>query len=106
MVLFSRTVYPELDPVPERRVIERIREAVLGDGPVDGRTAALVSLAHAAGLLRPVFDRKTLRAKKARLAHLAEGDVAAEAAREAIQAVQAAVLAATAAAAGAHAAAT
>jgi Golgi phosphoprotein 3 len=98
MVLFSRTVYPELDPAPERRLIERIRSAVLGDGPVDERTAAAVALAHAAGLLRPLFDRKVLKARKVRLAEISEGAVAAEAAREAIQAVQSAVIAATTAA--------
>lgn len=98
MLLFSRTVYPELDPAPERRLIERIRAAVMEDGPVDERTAAAVALAQAAGLLRPLFDRKTLKARKSRLAAMSEGAIAAEAAREAIQAVQSAVIAATTAA--------
>lgn len=97
LLVFSRTVYPELDPAPERRLVEAIRTAVLGEAPVDGRTAALVSLANAAGLLRPLFDRKTLKARKARLAAIAEGGAAAEAAKEAIQAVQAALIATTAA---------
>ena len=106
LLLFSRTVYPELDPAPERRLIEEIRTAVLGEEPVDARTAALVSLADTAGLLRPIFDRKTLKARKARLAAIAEGDAAAEAAKEAIQAVQVAIMAATTATTAATTAAT
>ncbi len=98
LLLFRRTVYPELDPAPERRLLERVREAVFGDGPVDTRTATLVGIAHSAGLLAPLLGRKALKGRNARLKTLLEDNVAADATRATIQAVQAAVVAATSAA--------
>jgi len=98
LLLFNRTVYPEMDPGPERRLIERMRAAIFGDAEVDARTAAIVALSHAAGLLNPVFGRKELKARKKRIAALTEDDAVADATRAAIQAAQAAVVAATAAA--------
>lgn len=99
LLLFSRTVYPELDPEPERRFIERLRTAIFEDGEADERTAALVSLADAADLLRPVYGRKELRARKKRIAALAETDAAAGAVGATIEAVRRAITAARAAAA-------
>lgn len=99
LLLFNRTVYPEMDPGPERRLIERIRIAIFGDAEVDARTAAIVTLSNAAGLLNPVFGRKELKARKGRIQGMAEGDAVAEATRAAIQAAQAAVAVAAATAA-------
>jgi hypothetical protein len=98
LLLFNRTVYPEMDPGPERRLIERMRTAIFGDDEVDASTAAIVTLAHAAALLNPIFGRKELKGRKKRIAALSEGDAVGEATRAAIQAAHAAVVAATAAA--------
>lgn len=97
LLLFSRTVYPEVDPGPERALVERLRRAIFGQEPVDGRTAALVALAHAAGLLRTHFPARELKARKARIRSLTEGHEVADATRAAVAAVQAAVVAAAAA---------
>ena len=97
LLLFHRTVYPEADPGPEQALLERVRGAIFDDGPVDVRTAAVVALAHSAGLLRAHFPARELKARKDRIRRLGEGDQVADATRAAIAAVQAALVAATAA---------
>ena len=91
LLVFSRTVYPEVDPAPEQEILGRLETAIFEDGDVDPRTAILAALAHHSGLLKIAFDRKRLRSRKARLKAIAEGSVAAKATAEAIEAVQAAI---------------
>lgn len=99
MLIFRRTIYPELDPRPEEALVASLREAVLGDADdVDPRTAILAVLGWRAGLLNGVLDRKELKAGKARLEELGRGDAVAGATKAAIDAVQAAMAAATIAA--------
>ena len=93
LLLFKRTVYPEIDPLPERKLIERLRKAVFTETrQVDPRTVVLVSLAHSAGLLRIPFDKKKLKGRKKRIERLVNGEVMGKATREAVQAAQAAVM--------------
>ena len=99
LLIFRRTIYPELDPRPEEALVASLRDAILGDSAeVDPRTAILASLGWRAGLLHGVVDRKELKARTARLEELGRGDAVAGATREAIAAVQAATIAATTAA--------
>ncbi|MEM9016235.1 MAG: GPP34 family phosphoprotein, partial [Verrucomicrobiota bacterium] len=67
LLFFSRRIYPELNPVPEREIIDRIRGALEGeDSQVDEKTVALISLADETGLLRHAIgkaDAKMLKAK-------------------------------------------
>jgi hypothetical protein len=91
--IFSRKIYPELDPGPEKRIVERLRRAIFGAGSgIDPRTVTLVSLAHHTGLLKVVFDKKDLKRTKPRIEKIMNGDLTAKATAEAIQAVQTAVL--------------
>ena len=93
LLIFTRKIYPELDPEPEQALIARLREAIFTEtGNVDARTVVLVSLANAAGLLKPIFGRKNLKARKARIESVVNGDVLGSATKEAIQAMQAAVM--------------
>ncbi len=93
LLLFRRRIYPEVDPQPERRLIERLRRAIFGDtSDVDPRTAVLVSLAHSADLLKVVFDKKQLRARKTRIKQIAGGQITGKATKDAIKAMQAAVM--------------
>ena len=99
LLIFSRKVYPTVDPGPERHLVERLREAVYSDTEVrEPRTAILVALAHGTGLLAAHFPRKELRGRKRRLEAITSGDIVGEAAREAVRAAQAAVIAAATAA--------
>jgi len=93
LLIFTRKIYPEVDPEPEQKLIERLRQAIFADAPdVDPRTVVLVSLANSASLLRVVFDKKMLKARKARIEQIVNGDITGKAAQEAIQAMQAAVM--------------
>jgi hypothetical protein len=91
--IFTRKIYPEVDPRPERELIERLRKAIFGDtGEVDPRTVVLLSLAKSADLLKLVFDKKQLKDRKARIEQVVNGEMTGKATQEAIQAMQAAVL--------------
>ena len=93
MLLFSRRIYPEIDPQPERALVERLREAVFTESNhLAPRTVVLVALADSAGLLNNVFDKKVLKGRKDRINRIVEGEVMAEATKAAIEAVQAAVM--------------
>ena len=97
LLLFKRRIYPEIDPGPEREIHSRLRTAIFSDDrEVEPRTVVLVSLAHAVGLLNPIFGRRELRPRKQRLKSFAKGDLIGKATAEAVQAAQAAVAAAAA----------
>ena len=93
LLVFTRTIYPESDPRPEQEIIERLRRAVFTDRrDIDPRTVVLVSLANSAGILKVVFDKKELKARKERLEQVINGELMGKAAKEAIQAMEAAVM--------------
>ena len=91
--IFTRKIYPEIDPGPEKDVIGRLRRAVFTDGGgIDPRTVVLLSLANGADLLKLVFDKKQLKGRKARIEQVVNGELTGAATKEAIQAMQAAVM--------------
>ena len=91
--IFTRKIYPEVDPRPERELIERLRGAIFGDaGEIDPRTVVLLSLASSADLLKLVFDKKQLKGRKARIEQVVNGELTGKVTKEAIQAMQAAVM--------------
>ncbi len=91
--IFTRKVYPEVDPGPERQLIGRLREAIFSEGgEVDPRTVVLLSLANSADLLKFVFDKKELKGRKKRIEQVINGEMTGKATKEAIQAMQAAVM--------------
>lgn len=93
LLLFTRKIYPEVNPEPERKLIERLRQAIFTDSrDIDPRTVVLVSLANSTGLLKIVFDKKKLKGRKARIEEIINGEITGKAAKEAIQAMQAAVM--------------
>ena len=93
LLIFTRKIYPEVNPEPERKLIERLRQAIFTDASdIDPRTVVLLSLANSAGILRVVFDKKMLKARKARIERIVNGEITGKAAQEAIQAMQAAVM--------------
>jgi len=99
LLIFKRKIYPELDPGPERELVERLRKAIFTDTmDVDPRTTILVALADKAGVLKNVFDKKELKARKKRIEEIGAGSMTAVAVKEVVAAMQAAVIAATLAA--------
>ena len=95
LLVFTRKVYPELDPKPERELMDRLERAVFDDDDVAPRTAILVALAHHSGLLRVVFGKKRVKARRDHLVSMAEGSAAAGATKEAISAMEAAIMVVT-----------
>jgi hypothetical protein len=96
LLVFTRKTYPELDPAPERELVERLREAIFTDADdVEARTVVLASLANSAGVLKAVFDKKELKGRKERIEQIVNGEVTGKATKEAIEAMQAAVMMAT-----------
>jgi hypothetical protein len=93
LLLFTRKLYPEVNPEPERKMIKRLKEAIFTETEdIDPRTVVLVSLADSTGLLKVIFDKKELKAHKKRIEQVVNGDVSGKATKEAIEAMQAAVL--------------
>ena len=93
LLIFTRKIYPEVNPGPERELIERLRYAVFTDSrDIDPRTVVLLSLANSTGLLKIVFDKKKLNGRKTRINQIVNGEITGKAANEAIQAMQAAFM--------------
>jgi Golgi phosphoprotein 3 len=93
LLIFTRKLYPQVNPEPERELIERLRYTIFTDSDdIDPRTIVLLSLANSAGLLKMAFDKKDLRGRKARIKQIVNGEITGKAATEAIQAMQAAVM--------------
>lgn len=92
LLLFNRRIYPELDPAPEKKLLERMREAIFTEKEnLDPRTVVLISLANGTGLLKANFDKKLLKSRKDRIKKIAEGELIGEAAKQAVEAMQAAI---------------
>ncbi|PTA44641.1 GPP34 family phosphoprotein [Micromonospora sp. RP3T] len=98
LLVFPRTRYPSptgAEPAAETAARQRMVDALVGDGPVDARTAALLTLTGAVGLDRKLFRELPKERVKARLAEIAAGDWASAATKKAIEEMQAAVMIAT-----------
>ena len=93
LLIFSRKIYPEINPVPEQKLIERLRNAIFTDTiDIDPRTVVLLSLAHNSGLLRANFNKKELKSGKKRIEKIVKGEIAGKATKQAINAMQTAVM--------------
>jgi hypothetical protein len=73
------------DTTPEKEVIAKIREAVMGEGQVTRRLAVLITIAHGAHLLRGIFTGEELEDRERRLVEISRGNTIAEATIELIQ---------------------
>jgi len=92
LLLFTRKIYPEVNPGPERELIRRLEHAIFTETrDIDPHTVVLLSLANSTGLLKVVFDKKELKGRKARIKQIVDGEITGNAATEAIQAMQAAI---------------
>lgn len=93
LALFTRRIYPEINPIPETRIIDRLKNAVFSDADdIDARTVVLTSLAHSAGILRIIFGKKELKHRKKRIEQIINGEITGKATKDAIEAMQAAVM--------------
>ncbi len=93
LLFFHRKIYPEVDPRPEREIIDKIRRAIFSDDRnLDPRTVVLISLASCANLLAIPFEKWQLKERKARIKSIRNGQLIGDATHEAIEATHAAVM--------------
>ena len=94
--LFSRTRWPAQDIEHETEVRRKISQALHAGHTADKRTAGLISLISAMGLISKVIDIEGLsrRDLNKRAKAIADGDWASKAVRDAVAATQAAMVAA------------
>jgi Golgi phosphoprotein 3 len=93
LILFTRRIYPEINPEPERLIIDRLYNAIFTDtNDIDARTIVLLSLAKSANILPFIFGKKEIKQRKKRIEQIVNGDIAGKATKEAIDAMQAAVM--------------
>jgi hypothetical protein len=90
------TRHPVTDATLHAQLLERIRAAAAGDGPIDPRTATLLALAGPAQLLEVVAPDRSGRSRaKARIAEAAQQVPAAAAVKHVVDSMNAAVIAVT-----------
>lgn len=93
LLFFTRRIYPEINPVPEKRLISQLHMAIFSDGrDVEPRTVVLISLAQGLGLLKATFGRKEIAARKDRIDSMVRGDLTGKAVKEVITACQTAAV--------------
>lgn len=93
LLIFKRKIYPEINPVPEKEIIDRARKAILYDQEdIDPETIILLSIAKSTGLLRTIITRPEEKQFKDRIEKLINGKLTGKAAKEAIDAIQAAIM--------------
>jgi hypothetical protein len=91
LFIFKRAIFPEIDPRPERALVERLRQAISsGTSQVEPRTAVLLALAFHTDLLKNAFEKKMLKNHKKRIESLPSGEVVGAATKEAVEAAKAA----------------
>ena len=86
LVFFRQKVFPEVNPVPERHLVARLEKAIFADGPVDDRTAVLISLAHTSNVLRFAIAPDRLKKRKKRIEAVAAGNEIGAAAKKLVDA--------------------
>ena len=93
LLIFAKKVYPEVNPEPEKHILKRLRSAIFSnDSDVNARTAVLITLANAGGLLDEPFGRREIRNAKGRIKNIANGELVGQATRDVIAACDAAVM--------------
>ena len=93
LYIFTRKIYPEINPVPEKKIVERLRAAIFTDSDqLDPRTVVLISLANGADLLKETFGRKEVRSRKKRIEQIVNGELTGKATKEVIAACEMAVM--------------
>lgn len=91
--------YPEAEATAETGLRSRLADVVLNGHQPDARTAALISILHAAKLWGKGFPDSDRRTVKTRMAEISEGQPVSPSVRKAILRTQGAIIAMTAAAA-------
>ena len=92
LLLFKRKIYPEINPVPEQKIMDRLYQAIFTDrDEIEPETIILLAICKSADILGKIFDKKEIKAKKKRIEQIVNGELIGHATHEVIQSVQAAI---------------
>lgn len=95
LFLFKHNKYPEIDPRPEKQLIEKLRKAIFGTNKsIEPETVLLIAICEKTGILKHLFDKRKLREKKKWIKEIISGNLIGNATKEAVEAMQAAIFAA------------
>jgi len=86
--VFSSRRYPARDPGPERALRTRLAAAIESDGPIDERTALLVSLLHPTGLLKTALGKDVTKRRAARIESILAGSALGASTKEVVETAQ------------------
>jgi len=90
--VFNTTHYPELNGEYEKKLIERLEDAINSEmTEIDFRTAALIALLHKTQILTIPFSKQFLKERKERITEIADGKAIAGVTAEIIQSIQAVI---------------
>ena len=89
---FPTQHYPEADSRPEYEIRRRMRSAILRSGPLDQRTAALISLAYACDLIGLLFEKGERREAKKKAKEISKTQPVGSAVADVVSAIRAAVI--------------
>ena len=93
LLLFTQKVYPEIDPRPEKRLLEKMHKAIFGNQKnIDQRIIILIAICNNTGILKQLFDKHQLREKKNWIKEITSGNLIGDATKEAVEALQAAIM--------------
>jgi hypothetical protein len=92
LLLFKHKKYPEVDPRPEKQLIEKLRKAIFGNNKtIEPETVILVAICEKTGILKHLFDKQKLKDRKKWIKEITSGNLIGDATKEAVEAMQAAV---------------
>jgi hypothetical protein len=96
MFFFKRNLYPEVNPVPEQEIIDRVRTAIFTDEEhIDPRTVVLISLANSTNMLSEMFECKEVANRRQRIDRIVNGEMTGKATEEIIAACEIAMMVTT-----------
>ncbi len=86
LLFFSRRIYPEINPIPEKKLIRQLQTAIFSESrDVDPRIVVLIALAQGLDLLKVTFGLKEIKARKDRIENIINGEVTGKAVKEVIE---------------------
>jgi len=92
LLLFKHKKYPEINPRPEKQLIEKLRKAIFGaNKTIEPETVILIAICEKTGILKHLFDKQKLREKKKWIKEIISGNLIGDATKEAVEAMQAAI---------------
>ncbi len=96
LLFFERSVFPTVDPGPEKSLIDEIGRAISAEASgLSVRTRVMIGIADVTGMLRAAFDREELKAAKQRLKAIRESEPFSDGAEIAVAAAVALMAAST-----------